>query len=486
MNDAISGQPRNGIGDILTVGFGTTVAMWTVGYLCRMPGSPVANFVLFGLLIAIAVAGGAVAGRWSRRGWTVGVWVGLVAGLLNLLLVGSLVSREDADGLIEGAALWAPASIALMMALAGIGAALGRGFSKQRESGLPRCGACGAAQTTLANTCSECATPLDVAGLTRRSGDVDWPAWFARVAVAATVLLIAVGGVVTGAQAGLDVPDWPNTFGRNMFLYPLARMTGGIYFEHTHRLLGSLVGLTTVTLAIYLSLRMRWAEVRALSVIAVLLVIGQGLLGALRVTGKFTLSDNPAEMDPQLSLAVVHGVLAQVFLGVLVFLSIIVSRAWREAPAYSADADAVPTNITLSGLALVMLVAQLVIGAMYRHYQVAWALHLHLTVAVLLLAALLFNGLRASAAPRQSPITTMLGTAGRWLIGLTGAQLALGLGALVAVLLEKPGQPHAWHVAVTTAHQTTGALLLAFSVGVLALEARVQSLRTQPATLAAA
>ena len=73
----------------------------------------------------------------------------------------------------------------------------------------------------------------------------------ANVTVAATFLLVVAGGLVTSNEAGLAVVDWPNSFGYNMFLYPLAKMTGGIYYEHAHRLYGSLVGLTTIVLAGY-------------------------------------------------------------------------------------------------------------------------------------------------------------------------------------------------------------------------------------------
>ena len=68
-------------------------------------------------------------------------------------------------------------------------------------------------------------------------------------------MLISSGGLVTGFRAGMAVPDWPNTFGHNMFLFPFTKMTGGVFYEHAHRLLGSLVGLTALVLAILLSVR---------------------------------------------------------------------------------------------------------------------------------------------------------------------------------------------------------------------------------------
>src|SRR5499433_4361996 len=72
----------------------------------------------------------------------------------------------------------------------------------------------------------------------------------AMVTAGATLVLILFGGLVTNTGAALAVPDWPTTFGHNMFLYPWARMVGGIFYEHSHRLLGALVGVLTIALAI--------------------------------------------------------------------------------------------------------------------------------------------------------------------------------------------------------------------------------------------
>src|SRR5260370_34007600 len=79
-----------------------------------------------------------------------------------------------------------------------------------------------------------------------------WPHRLALVTAAATMLLIFVGGLVTNTGSALAVPDWPTTFGYNMFLYPWSQMVGGIFYEHSHRLLGSLVGALTIALAVSL------------------------------------------------------------------------------------------------------------------------------------------------------------------------------------------------------------------------------------------
>ena len=86
-------------------------------------------------------------------------------------------------------------------------------------------------------------------------------------------------GLVTNTGAALAVPDWPSTFGHNMILFPWSRMVGGIFYEHSHRLIGALVGLLTLALAGALVAGGR--SLRRLGLMAVVAVVVQGLLGGL-------------------------------------------------------------------------------------------------------------------------------------------------------------------------------------------------------------
>ncbi len=76
-----------------------------------------------------------------------------------------------------------------------------------------------------------------------------WLPRFAKLLVGATFCLIFLGGMVTSTGAGLSVPDWPTSYGYSMFTFPIARWVGGIFFEHTHRLLATCVGMMTAILA---------------------------------------------------------------------------------------------------------------------------------------------------------------------------------------------------------------------------------------------
>src|SRR5947208_5426183 len=123
--------------------------------------------------------------------------------------------------------------------------------------------------------------------------------------------------MVTSKGVGLAVPDWPTTFGYNMFLFPVSKWIGGIFFEHTHRLIASAVGFLTIILAIWLWRGEPRKWVRCLGIIALCAVILQGVLGGLRVT---MLKDE---------IGIFHACLAQAFLGLFVLIALTTSRFGR-------------------------------------------------------------------------------------------------------------------------------------------------------------
>src|SRR6202171_6706615 len=128
---------------------------------------------------------------------------------------------------------------------------------------------------------------------------------FAWLTAVATLFLICSGGMVTSKGVGLAVPDWPTTFGYNMFLFPVSKWVGGIFFEHVHRLVASTVGFLTIILAIWLWRGESRCWLRNLGFAALGAVILQGVLGGLRVT---LLKDE---------IGVFHACIAQGFLGLL-------------------------------------------------------------------------------------------------------------------------------------------------------------------------
>lgn len=176
---------------------------------------------------------------------------------------------------------------------------------------------------------------------------------FAWGTAAATLVLICFGGLVTSHGAGLAVPDWPNTYGYNMFLFPVSRWVGGIFYEHTHRLVASAIGLLTVIQAVWVwrTVKVRW--LRWLAVGAVAVVILQGVLGGLRVT---LLKDE---------LGLVHGALAQSFFCLMVAMALFLTPGfWRLDPGAGARLG-VAEKWLWAAVALVFL--QLLLGAAMRH-----------------------------------------------------------------------------------------------------------------------
>jgi cytochrome c oxidase assembly protein subunit 15 len=411
MSEANVRDPR-GAGDVLALGFGTTVAMWAVAYVARLPVVLAPPWVVLACLLLALVAGGYLAGSRTARGTRGGAYAGATTGVLNLLVLGSFLSTEGRpNALVPTAALWFPGSIVFSALLGAAGAWLG---ARRRDPSLQ---------------------------------PPDWTGVLARVAVGATFLLLVAGGLVTGNQAGLAVVDWPNSYGYNMFLYPFARMTGGIYYEHAHRLLGALVGLTTVVLAVRLAQVETRAWVKRMGLIAVVLVISQGILGGLRVTEK------------SIELAVVHGVTAQVFLSLLVAIAVVVTRTWRsDRPPVSSQTCGADRRI--ASIAVAALVLQIVFGAIQRHLAVG--LMLHIVFAFVVAGLTIAAGARVWGFYANEPVLRRVGVA---VMHATGTQLALGFGAWFARGAAASGSLSLeWKVVLTTLHQGTGALLLACTV----------------------
>lgn len=434
------------VGD-LAYGFSATVGMWSLAYVAMMRPGVVGGELLFVLTLAVPL----LAGGCARRTGGATPWkVGFVAATVNLLIVGSLFSKDGASVWREGAA-WIGGLYGCCVGLA----ALGGVFAGHRSDAGRACGAC---------TTSDGAQGV---GIHR----------FAVVTAATVFLLLITGGLVTGLEQGLAVPDWPNTFGHNMLLYPLSEMKEGVYYEHAHRLFGTLVGVTTLTLtalawANRASSGVRWGSVALLAA-----VVLQGLLGGMRVTGAVTLSQDAAQLAPSVPFAVVHGVFAQAVFAGLCALCVVTCPAWQEQRA------AVHRCAKHPAVALTVILAiQLVLGALYRHLQVPvegaapaqpkWAMHAHLSWSVVALAACVWAGIRAMRAgaadgplaaggPSAKPAQCALRRVGSALHGLVTLQVVLGFLALVWVLKRDDPSIPLLEVIFSTAHQATGALLLA-------------------------
>src|SRR4051812_13937049 len=137
-----------------------------------------------------------------------------------------------------------------------------------------------------------------------------------------------MGGLVTSHGAGMSVPDWPNSYGYNMFLFPPSKWVGNIWYEHVHRLYASFIGLLSIVLCAWAWRTERRKSVRWLAVAVLGAVIFQGVLGGLRV------------VLVKLDLAIVHGCVAQAFFCLTALTALVTSRWWTDAPDLSAAKDA--------------------------------------------------------------------------------------------------------------------------------------------------
>jgi cytochrome c oxidase assembly protein subunit 15 len=248
----------------------------------------------------------------------------------------------------------------------------------------------------------------------------------AILTAAATFPLIFMGGLVTSHGAGMSVPDWPNSYGYNMFTFPPNKWIGGIFYEHTHRLAGMLTGFLSILLVLWAwgtgqdeGIRRklwRWVYVflaltaiaaivriaatpqsvlatysthgmtifgsvalvlwcatlarhreprrwvRWLAMSILLAVIAQGILGGLRVVWV------------NLDLAIIHACTAQAFFCLVGLMIAACSRWWHEEPFATEPSSSGKVLIGLAAITVILIYLQLIAGALMRHYQAGLAI----------------------------------------------------------------------------------------------------------------
>ncbi len=198
-------------------------------------------------------------------------------------------------------------------------------------------------------SCSE--APGVRRGVLRAAGIVAW------LAVAATVCLIFLGGMVTTRDAGMAFPDWPLSNGS---INPPGWIhIEGQRLEHGHRLLASAVGLITILLAVLVWRGRASRGIHGLALAAVVGVIAQGIMGGLRVTENST------------TWAIIHGCVAQGFLVMLVILALgltVRTRVTVEAPASGFARELARALIGLLAFGALLFV-QLAVAATMRHLK---------------------------------------------------------------------------------------------------------------------
>lgn len=175
-----------------------------------------------------------------------------------------------------------------------------------------------------------------------------------------TFLLIVIGGLVTSKGVGMSVPDWPTTYGYNMFLFPYSKWVGGIFWEHSHRLIASGVGFLTLILVAVTFWKEKRTWVRWLAVVAVIAVVIQGVIGGKRVTLSWD------------QLGIFHAALAQSFFGLLLIIASVTGRGFFSG-GWGSDRAASSLR-WLAVVALILTYFQLGVAATIRHQHAPLAI----------------------------------------------------------------------------------------------------------------
>ncbi len=272
---------------------------------------------------------------------------------------------------------------------------------------------------------------------------------FAILLVFCTLVLVAAGGTVVSMEAGLSVPDWPLSYGKVM-----PPMEGGVFYEHGHRMIATLVGFLTVVLAIWLQAKEKRSWMKRLGWAALAAVILQGVLGGLTVL----------YMLPK-AISISHACLAQLFFSTTLLLAMFTSPAWQREHQAMPDSGW-PSMRSLAVLTPLLVLAQVALGAAFRHKAMSFVPHLAGSLVVTLI--LLYY---CAIVMTQYGALTMLKRTAHGLIWVTMLQVVLGIAAYFTRMTFSGPQPASVMVGFTVAHVATGALTLALTIamGVLTL-----------------
>jgi cytochrome c oxidase assembly protein subunit 15 len=435
--EAQQGADRCGwLGPSLVAGFAGALAVWCAWFAAPLPWVALGDNIAIGIAAVAWLVVTTICLRLGKPGISTGIGAGLITAAVCLIPLLSML-RPSGPGRAPLEHPLPTDAWKIVLLFFGAGAAIGL-----LATGLARA--------------SSSATP-------HRADEARWLPRFATVAAVAVAPLLFFGGLVTSTNSGMAVPDWPTTFGAQMFFYPMGRDTRpDVYLEHTHRLFGTLVGLSSLVLMIWTLRRRGWSWVGKLAVIAFVLVCLQGVLGG----GRVWLETHLAGEDPLAAarvgrrLAFFHGILAQLVFGFIVGLAAYLSPAYAEVPQ-NVDAKAARRIKKLATALLHTLILQLLLGAMARHFRTTnHALWLHAAFSIIVVGEAMSVGFAARVLTGSGGGVVALRRTGLALIVVSLLQFALGWAAFL--VRGQDIKAETIHEAlIRTAHQANGALVLA-------------------------
>jgi heme a synthase len=450
-----SGQiPLNGafLGVSTTIGVAGAVLMGVVSWVLLL----VDRALPIWLILAISlVSFGFLTFLFLRNLQTqhlrVGATAGVIGGAISMIYLGSLmvVQPESLQGFVSQANQFSAGGVAMaigVVVLLGVfGAVAGKLLSGRRSYATK---------------------------------DIDWRSRFAWVVAASYLPLIVVGGLVTSTESGLAVPDSVTTYGAIGVLFPLSLMDEiRIYLEHSHRIFGTFAGITTIVLVV----RMFGAPARMLprfmSVLLLLAVIAQGVMGALRVS------------EESQSLAALHGVLAQLVFALAISTGVVSCRRWESIVASNEGIDSAKSTRLMLLVAAIGLTIQLVFGSMTRHLDSGHALMSHVGFSFIVVVLVIIAGAKCIRLGKIDDGARLLRRYGVFVHGLVMLQFTLGWGALAMTRNGEEGHPtlptstqldtaggiRVAETLITSSHHVIGALLIAAIFGALMWTFRIAS-----------
>lgn len=429
----------------LAVGFGSAVVSWVLAWVLHLPAIDASATVSLPIIIAGLVLASAALLRSCppHHRVRVGLLGGLVAGLVNLLIVSSVAVKqpESTDSMAEYANQFSsqawiiiPSAVLACVIAGGIGSQLARG---------------GSGRATTADR---------------------WLARFALIAALIYLPLIVVGGAVTSSEAGMAVPDAVTTYGAISVLFPFELMSEPrIFLEHSHRLFGTLAGLTTLVLMVRVLTSNVGGRQKALAVALFACVCIQGAMGAMRVA------------DNNIPVAILHGIFGQIVFALAGVLAATLSGAWRGLVPDEDRRAAAAKAMKFGLIAAPAMVLQLGLGAAARHLArmdppssgTGHARLTHVGFAFIVMVLIIVLGAMAMRVAKAGQGFATLKKLGAGLHGVVTFQFLLGFAALGLVAsgddartIPMPDQLgtaapiRVGEALVTTAHQATGAVLL--------------------------
>jgi cytochrome c oxidase assembly protein subunit 15 len=264
-----------------------------------------------------------------------------------------------------------------------------------------------------------------------------------------TVLLFVAGALVTSRDAALSVPSWPGPV--------MPPMVGGVFYEHSHRMIAGGLGIWTLILAILVWRKDARAWLRWFGAIAVGGVVVQAILGGqvvLRLLHYW--------------LPVIHACFAQIVFAAVLSIAVFTSKWWVSERPQLED-NGTPSIHSLVILNAGVIYLQVILGAGFRHKEIpVWP---HMAGALVVLGVVIWTAValrKRFGASRELSKTRIL------LHAIFGTQFLLGFGAYWSRLSTADApQPMPIMVLLTVIHTVVGAILFAFSVLIVLLCFRI-------------